>query len=77
MSEYDRSTGVIRFPVRGFKAVRFSVILKALGLFWSAVVIAAILIWNPEKTILTAAIASGLTVSKNGFELHSAFWFVC
>ncbi len=32
MSEYDRRTGVKHLRVRGFKAVRFSAMLKALGL---------------------------------------------
>jgi hypothetical protein len=45
MSEFDRRTGVKRLRVRGFKAVRFSAILKALGLniLRAAAVMAAML----------------------------------
>ena len=32
MSEFDRRTGVKRLRVRGLKAVRFSAVVKALGL---------------------------------------------
>lgn len=44
MSEYDRRTGVKKLRVRGFKAVRFCAILKALGLniLRAAAVMAAI-----------------------------------
>ena len=43
MSEFDRRTGVKHLRVRGFKAVRFSATLKALGLniLRAAVVMAA------------------------------------
>jgi len=50
MSEYDRRTGVKHLRVRGFKAVRFSARLKALGLniLRAAVVMAAMAGLTPE-----------------------------
>lgn len=52
MSEFDRRTGVKRLRVRGFKAVRFSATLKALGLniLRAAAVMAAMIVGNPDKT---------------------------
>ena len=47
MSEYDRRTGVKRLRVRGFKAVRFCVTLKAVGIN----ILRAAAVWiaiNPE-----------------------------
>ena len=51
MSEYDRRTGVKRLRVRGYKAVRYCAILKALGLniIRAAAVMAAILAGTPER----------------------------
>ena len=49
MSEYDRRTGVKHLRVRGFKAVRFSATLKALGLN----ILRAAAVWiaiNPAST---------------------------
>jgi hypothetical protein len=50
MSEYDRRTGVKHLRVRGFKAVRFSARLKALGLniLRAAAVMAAMAGISPE-----------------------------
>jgi hypothetical protein len=49
MSEYDRRTGVKKLRVRGFKAVRYCAVLKALGLniLRAAAVMAAILAGTP------------------------------
>jgi hypothetical protein len=75
MSEFDRRTGVKRLRVRGFKAVRFSATLKALGLniLRAAVVMAAMLAGIPEKTGLKGGNDAGVNVFKEGF--WAAFYF--
>ena len=51
MSEYDRRTGVKHLRVRGFKAVRFSARLKALGLnILRAAAVMAAMAWLPPET---------------------------
>jgi hypothetical protein len=51
MSEYDRRTSVKRLRVRGYKAVRYCAILKALGLniIRAAAVMAAIFAGTPKR----------------------------
>jgi hypothetical protein len=69
MSEFDRRTGVKRLRVRGFKAVRFSATLKALGLniLRAAVVMAAMLAGTPEKTGPDGGCCADINVIKERF----------
>jgi hypothetical protein len=58
ISELDRRTGVKRLRVRGFKAVRFSATLKAIGinLFRAAAVRKAAIYDNPELSRIKSAL---------------------
>jgi len=83
MSELDRRTGVKRLRVRGFKAVRFSATLKAIGinLFRAAAVRKAANHNNPAKNRIKSALNHAiffvkehvkriLGPLKNYFEIH-------
>jgi hypothetical protein len=69
MSEFDRRTGVKRLRVRGFKAVRFSAILKALGLniLRAAAVMAAMLAGTPGESGSKGRYGAGKNVFKEQF----------
>jgi hypothetical protein len=75
MSEFDRRTGVKRLRVRGFKAVRFSATLKALGLniLRAAAVMAAMLAGTPEETNPKGGDCAGIAVFKERFWAVFAF----
>ena len=76
MSEFDRRTGVKRLRVRGFKAVRFSATLKALGLniLRAAAVMAAMLAGTPEETNPKSGDCAGINVFKEQFWAVFAFF---
>jgi len=69
MSEYDRRTGVKRLRVRGMKSVRYSAVLKALGLniLRAAAVMAVICVGILDKIGLEADNDSGIVVFKEHF----------
>ncbi len=69
MSEYDRRTGVKHLRVRGFKAVRFSAILKALGvnIFRAAAVMAAILAGRSTRSRAKRGLTTGIEVFRERF----------
>jgi hypothetical protein len=69
MSEFDRRTGVKHLRVRGFKAVRFSATLKALGLniLRAAAVMAAMVTGIPDKTGPGRGSYAGINISKERF----------
>ena len=69
MSEFDRRTGVKRLRVRGMKAVRFSAILKALGLniLRAAAVMKAMLAEPPEETDSKSDYCTGINIFKEQF----------
>ncbi len=75
MSEYDRRTGVKRLRVRGLKAVRFSAVLKALGLniLRAAAVMAAMLAERPEKNSFKGSYRRRINVFRERF--WTAFHF--
>jgi hypothetical protein len=76
MSEFDRRTGVKRLRVRGFKAVRFSAALKALGLniLRAAAVMAAMLVGTPGQTDPEDGCFAGIDVFKE--RIWAAFAFI-
>jgi hypothetical protein len=76
MSEFDRRTGVKRLRVRGFKAVRFSATLKALGLniLRAAAVMAAMLAGTPDQTDPEGGCYAGINVFKERFWAVFAFF---
>lgn len=76
MSEFDRRTGVKRLRVRGFKAVRFSATLKALGLniLRAAAVMAAMLAGTPEETNPKGGYCASINVFKERFWAVFAFF---
>ncbi|VTR68161.1 hypothetical protein DESC_690098 [Desulfosarcina cetonica] len=69
MSEFDRRTGVKHLRVRGLKAVRFSAILKALGLniFRAAAVMAAILSGPSAKSRSKRGFTTSIEVFRERF----------
>ena len=69
MSEFDRRTGVKRLRVRGLTAVRFSAILKALGLniLRAAVVMAAIIAGASDQTHPNGGYRAGFKDFKERF----------
>ena len=69
MSEFERRTGVKRLRVRGFKAVRFSATLKALGLniLRAAAVMAAMVTGIPDKTGPGKGSYAGIYIFKERF----------
>jgi hypothetical protein len=73
MSQFDRRTGVKRLRVRGFKAVRFSATLKALGLniLRAAAVMAAMLAAIPDKPGPRRRSYAGINIFKE--RLWAAF----
>jgi len=75
MSEFDRRTGVKRLRVRGYKAVRFSATLKALGLniLRAAAVMAAMLAGTPGQTDPKGGDYAGISVFKEQFWAAFAF----
>ena len=76
MSEFDRRTGVKRLRVRGFKAVRFSATLKALGLniLRAAAVMAAMPTGTPEQTDPEGGYNASINVFKERFWAVFAFF---
>jgi hypothetical protein len=70
VSELDRRTGVKRLRVRGFKAVRFSAILKAIGinLFRAAAVRKAANHDNAANSKLKSALNHAIFIVKEHFE---------
>ena len=70
MSELDRRTGVKRLRVRGFKAVRFSATLKAIGinLFRAAAVRKAAIYDNPELSKIKSALDHAIFFVKEHFK---------
>ena len=70
MSELDRRTGVKRLRVRGFKAVRFSVTLKALGinLFRAAAVRKAAIYDNASLSEIKSALNHAIFFVKEHFQ---------
>ena len=70
MSELDRRTGVKRLRVRGFKAVRFSATLKAIGinLFRAAAVRKAANHDNADKSRIKSALNHAIFFVKEHFE---------
>jgi hypothetical protein len=70
MSELDRRTGVKRLRVRGFKAVRFSATLKAIGinLFRAAAVRKAANHGNAGNSKIKSALNHAIFFVKEHFE---------
>ena len=70
MSELDRRTGVKRLRVRGFKAVRFSATLKAIGinLFRAAAVRKAAIYDNPELSKIKSTLNHAIFFVKEQFK---------
>ena len=70
MSELDRRTGVKRLRVRGFKAVRFSATLKAIGinLFRAAAVRKAAIYDNAELSKIKSALNHAIFFVKEHFK---------
>ena len=69
MSEFDRRTGVKRLRVRGLKAVRFSAVVKALGLniLRAAVVMAAMIARASANTNQRGGYCAGFDDFKEQF----------
>lgn len=73
MSQYDRKTGVKHLRVRGFKAVRLSATLKAVGvnIFRATVVQKAV---TNGRTASVGGLPANISVIYLVKELFSAFW---
>ena len=76
MSEYDRRTGAKRLRVRGLKAVRYSAVLKALGLnlLRAAAVMAAVIAGIPMKTGTKGGRRPDIAVFKERFWAALAYF---
>jgi len=72
MSEFDRRTGVKKLRVRGYKAVRFAVVLKAIAvnIFRATAVRKALGLQNDQDNMLSFSIFNPFVFFKEQFLKH-------